>query len=131
MSAVVELLKARASEEAAWIENERRDREARKAAHDHEKKDREATEAASFVTDFFDGITVITPADLNRIERLGWKAAWAFRVDDFDLEVRRNAFHGLRLMNGERDGDGRLIHIIADLVEPTSSECRSAARQAA
>jgi hypothetical protein len=123
---VIEALRRQGDEEAAYLENERRDRAASGAEVTRMREAMEAVEAAAAVTKFL-GYPV-DPADLTRVERLGWKAAWSFTFEGFDLEVRRNAFHGLRLMDGSRGGDGRVVRIVADLFEPTSHESRSAAR---
>lgn len=118
-----EAIRRRAEEEAAHAENDRRDREAAEAECERQLREVEDVEAAAFVTEFLG--EPIYPHDLTRIKVDGWKVAWSFELPEFGLmHVRRNAFHGLRLMDGSRGGDGRIVRDLADLIEPTSSESR-------
>lgn len=121
-----EQVRFRAEEEAAHVQNDRLDRLAREAEHRREISQFEAERAAGFVAEFLE--EPFSADQLAVIDIHGWKKAWAFDLPDFGpMQVRLNSFYGLRLMDGSREGDGRLVRILADLIEPTSSESRSAA----
>jgi hypothetical protein len=121
-----EAVRFRAEEEAAHVENERRDTAAKEARWKQHCRDREVDEAAAFVAEFLE--EPFGPERLTRLDLVGWKQVWAFDLPEFGpMQVRLNNFFGLRLMDGTRKGDGRLVRIIADLIEPTSSESRYAA----
>jgi hypothetical protein len=118
----------RAEEDAAWTENERRDRIARDAENERRIARYEAERAAAFVADFLE--EPFTADQLTRIKVQGWKDAWAFDLPEFGpMHVRLNSFFGLRVMDGSRSGDGRLVRTLADLIEPTSYESRAADRR--